>query len=532
ERVLSSANSIVDALRERSVEASGEPPSDRMLELALREYSRVFDEQEGGFGSAPKFPQSLQISLLLRVLRRLAEPEEQKLARRMIELTLFKMARGGIYDQIGGGFHRYSTDERWLVPHFEKMLYDNALLSVTYLEAYQLLKDNFYRQIGLETLDYMQQEMQSPEGGFYSAEDAGEVGLEGEFYVWSFEQLKSELSLDELKLAERYFGVTPQGNFEHGKNILVFDWGVPVETRAGQEFVALRKNLLEIRGKRQRPHRDEKILCGWNGLALSAFAKGYQIGGEERYLNAAQRCAEFLERIFVTEQGLKRRYFQGSVGIEATHEDYAFFIDGLIELYQSNFDLHWLELAIKLQDRQDAVFWDTNSPGYNFSVSEDAIIKKKDFLDNATPSANSVSLLNLIKLHGLAGEKRHYQRSRELAGLLSGLAHKYPLGFPKALSAFDYILEGGKEIIVVNPRGGSAGYEFVRKIQADFNPNQVVALCEPIAIEAQTALKPAAGRTLEAGRTTVYVCREHVCSAPTVNLEEAAAMCSEIRRME
>ncbi len=317
-KVLISADQLTDILRDRAEKtvADGQPElSSKVLLHAIAEFSSSFDSDEGGFGAAPKFPPAIQLSLLLRLARRAVDIREKSRALHMAEFTLDRMARRGLFDQLGGGFHRYSTDDRWIVPHFEKMLYDNALLAISYLDAFQLTRKPQYELIARATLDYLIRDMQDLSGGIYAAEDAGEVDKEGEFYVWSWEQLQSALAPEQFRYAQSIFEISAQGNFEHQNNILVLKDTVPLEERATEKWISIISKLLQLRAKRSRPHRDEKILCAWNGLAMTAFAKAAQICGEAKYLESANRIVNCIRERLWTGTELFRSFCGG----EARH---------------------------------------------------------------------------------------------------------------------------------------------------------------------------------------------------------------------
>src|SRR3989344_1472326 len=329
-----------------------------------------FDDSDGGFGGSPKFPPSAAIGFLLRHHRRVPASE----ALSMAALTLDRMASGGIYDQLGGGFHRYSVDEKWLVPHFEKMLYDNALLVHAYAEAYQVTQKPMYADVVNETLAYIRREMTHPEGGFYSAQDAGEVQKEGEFYVWSYAELAEALPPEELTAFAHLYGATKAGNFEDGKNIPHIADPVRWREREAAEVRDARWRLFSLRPRRHPPHLDDKILAGWNGLMITACAKAYQVLGNAEHLAAAQASARFLREKLWQNGKLLRRYRDGDSRFRATAEDYAYLIQGLLHLYESDFDIAWLDWARELQKQQDDLLWDKQGSGYFTAEATDTTL--------------------------------------------------------------------------------------------------------------------------------------------------------------
>lgn len=491
---------------------SGSPrdlPPD-VLSRAAAAFSKNFDESFGGFGTAPKFPPASAISLLLRISKRLGNKEALEMAERTLEM----MARGGIYDQVGGGFHRYSTDTKWLVPHFEKMLYDNALLARTYLEAFQVTGRSEFGAVARETLEYLLRDMSDSGGGFYSAEDAGEVGAEGEFYVWRHDELKRELSLEEFEFAERNLGVTKTGNFE--EHFIILNLPEPVSFGAKNDplFRAITRRLLASRSRRTRPHRDEKILTAWNALAISAFAKGYQVLGEKHLLAAAENCARFLrEELFVNGR-LRRHYRSGVSPIEGFVEDYAFLVQALLDLYESGFDEKWLTWALELQITEDEIFWDKSRGGYYFSHPDQLIARKKETNDDATPSSNSISALNLLRLFHLTGEMRFRKQADEIFSFVGPQASRYPAGYSTLLIAHAFRIGPTKAVVIAGERDDAAPFH------REFLPDKVLAFAPKRSGEGATA-GIMHGKEMLDGKVTYYICENQSCRAPTHDLDEA-----------
>ena len=371
--VLTSATELTAALTKRVLPKGESKLSEAAFKKALDGFGKEYDQQYAGFGPAPKFPPSSQISLLLRMNKRSAN----KRALEMATETLESMARGGMYDHLGGGFHRYSTDKKWLVPHFEKMLYDNALLTVVYLEAFQLTGNKLFSSVARETLDYVLREMTSPEGGFYSAQDAGEVDKEGEFYVWKESELNMLLTSEEALEVKKVYAVSNAGNFEHGTNIFYFPKPTKWEEKYSTSISSAHKKLLTARDKRVHPHKDDKVLTAWNGMMIKAFSDGYRVLKDERYYAAAKKSAEFVKAKLFNEKGLFRRYRDGDARFAAYLDDYAYLIQGLIELYQCKFDEKWLVWAKELQDQLDKKLWDKEGSAYNYTEAKEALFNKK-----------------------------------------------------------------------------------------------------------------------------------------------------------
>jgi uncharacterized protein YyaL (SSP411 family) len=474
----------------------------------------AFDPQWGGFGEAPKFPHAMQISMLLRIHRRSGEAR----ALFMAEHTLEKMARGGIYDHLGYGFARYSTDARWLVPHFEKMLYDNALLVVSYLEAYQATKKAMFRRVAQECLDYILRVMTHPEGGFYSAEDADSEGEEGKFYVWDFEELRGALTPQEFDLFSQVYQVNPEGNFE-GKNIPWLNDSYGWEIKDDPVLRSAREKLFAIREGRVHPHQDDKILTAWNGLMIRAMALGYQVLGEEKYLQAARRAAGFIRKHLDVKDGLLARYREGDARFSARLEDYAFLIQGLIELYQSDFDPETLRWAMDLQRRQDELFWDQKSGPYFFTDGRDAsvLVRSKEGMDGALPNANAVSALNLLKLGDLTLDLAHRERAEKVFQAFSRMVMEYPHAFSQMMIALDYYTDAAKEVAILEGKNGEATQKFLGGFRGEFFPNAVAAKGSE-GEEFPALLKDR--RPLE-GKTAFYVCEERTCQAPVSDPEQA-----------
>ena len=346
------------------------PMEEKTLSNAFENLERQFDAYYGGFGGAPKFPSSMALSFLLRTWKRAGA----KKALDMVELTLAKMANGGMYDHLGGGFHRYSVDDRWLIPHFEKMLYDNALLSRTYFEAYQATRKDEYRQVGEETLRYVLREMKSPQGGFYSTQDADSEGEEGKFYVWTRDQIREILGQEGGTAFSAYYGVTPQGNFEGGRSVLHIASSLEkISELYGIKIPDLRvlleegrKKLFAEREKRIKPGRDEKILTSWNSLMISSFVDGFKVTGDAKYLDGGKEAVRFILQAMRKESGLMRVFNRGRCQVKAYSEDYAFFIQALIDLYEATFEVDWLKEADDLNRRMIHQFWDERSGGFFF----------------------------------------------------------------------------------------------------------------------------------------------------------------------
>ena len=483
-----------------------------------------FDPTYGGFGRAPKFPSSLALSFLLRYWKRTGS----KRALEMVEATLKKMAHGGMYDQLGGGFHRYSVDERWLVPHFEKMLYDNALLARTYCEAYQATRKEQYRQVAEEILHYVLREMRSPEGGFYSAQDADSEGEEGKHFVWTRDQVKEILGKDRGTPFCAYYGVTQQGNFEGKESVLHV--ASPLErvselySVTAQDLERLlkegREKLLAEREKRIKPNRDEKILASWNGLMISGLVDGFKVTGKEHYLQGAKKAAHFILQEMKKEGHLMRVFHQGRSHVKGYAEDYAFFIQALIDLYEVTFEIAWLKEADHLNREMIRQFWDETEGGFFFTGKENEalIARSKHPTDNVMPSPNSIALFNLIRLGFLTGDDSLKAKAERVLRLFYGLLSEHPSGFAQMLSGLSFFLNP-EEIGIIGAKDDAMTQSMVREINLAYIPNRILSLRDP--------KEPMEGNWFpflrEKGTPetpTVFVCRNFTCLPPAKDEKE------------
>jgi uncharacterized protein YyaL (SSP411 family) len=488
----------------------------RILPVLVQQLKRAFDATNGGLQGAPKFPSSLPIRLLLRYHRRTADAE----ALRMATVTLEKMAGGGMNDQIGGGFHRYSTDARWLIPHFEKMLYDNALLAVAYLEAHQVTGRADFARVARETLDYVLSEMTAPSGGFYSATDADSEGVEGKFFVWSEPEIRAVLGRGPIAdRFIRYYGVTPGGNFE-GRNILA----VPKPDEKERTALAEpRARLYAARARRVPPARDDKILAGWNGLTISALAFGGRVLGEPRYTSAAARAAEFILGKMRPGGALSRSFEGGRPGPPGFLEDHAFLAAGLFDLYEASFDPRWLREALALCTETEKLFADPALGGW-FATSakhETLLAREKPSDDGATPSGTSVAILNALRAATFTGDD-HWRAiaDRAFGSLRDQLAGR-PFGLAEALLALDFRTDMAREVAIVWPKqsGPAAAAPLLDVVRRTFLPNKVLAgTAEGEGLSALVPLAPfVAEKRALGGRSTAYVCERGRCELPTAD---------------
>jgi uncharacterized protein len=508
------AETLAAELRKANVikDASG-GLSAAILNNASSALALQYDSQYGGFGQAPKFPPSLALTFLMQQYHRKSDGKLLDIINRTFE----QMACGGIYDQIGGGFHRYSVDAQWLVPHFEKMLYDNALLSRAYLDAFLLTKNDFCQRICRETLDYVAREMTSPEGGFFSSQDADSEGIEGAFFLWTRSEVHAVLGEAEGDLFCRYYGITDEGNFE-GKNILHVPRSLGAVARLNNMaeeplFEILlhgRESLFQAREKRTKPGRDEKVLMAWNGLMLRSFAEASIALECERYRQIAVRNAEFLLSKLSQNGRLMRSYKDGKSQFNAYQEDYACLIDGLISLYEATFDLHWIREAEELADQMISLFWDAQSGGFYFTSEdhESLIHRPKELLDNATPSGNSVAAGAFLKLWKLTGNVEWSRYAVAILENVAGPMSEHPSAFPHLLCALDFFLGTTKEIAIIGEPRDEGAMKLLAEVFQVYLPNKVLAC------GAQGGLFLLENKPQIEGMATAYVCENFACGLP------------------
>jgi uncharacterized protein YyaL (SSP411 family) len=502
--VLESGQRIAGALDESArLRAAESPLTEDVLLSALGTVAAQFDDERGGLGGAPKFPQPMIWEFVLRGWRRTASPD----ARRMAHTTLVRMARGGIYDHLGGGFARYSVDAQWLVPHFEKMLYDNAQLASLYLHAWQAFGDPECRRVCEETLDYLLREMTDPAGGFYSAQDADSEGHEGKFFVWTADEIRAVLG-PEADAALAYWGVDRGPNFE-GKNILHLP-GTPEPER----FAEARRRLHEARERRVHPGRDDKVLAAWNGLAARAFAEAGRALGRPDYVTAAVRNADFVLREMRAGGRLLRTWKAGQARLKGYLEDHAMVAGALLEVWEATFERRWLEEARRLADEMLRLFWDDGLPGFYDTGGdhERLIVRPRNLFDNAVPSGTSAAIETLLRLAAHTGEERYEARALEALRPLADLMARHPTAFGRFLCALDFHLGPRTEIALVGPSAESLA-PLVEEVFGRYLPNRVVAgAVGPSGDGGGIPLLE--GRRAQDGRATAYVCRNYVCDLP------------------
>jgi uncharacterized protein YyaL (SSP411 family) len=493
------------------------------LKKGYAQLARTFDPIWGGFGAAPKFPTPHYLTFLLRWHKRSSDSR----AMEMVKKTLNTMRSGGIFDQIGLGFHRYSVDEKWLVPHFEKMLYDQALLAMAYIEAYQVTGKAEFAQVAREIFTYVLRDMNSPEGGFYSAEDADSEGKEGLFYLWTPLEVREHLGKEPGDLFCRFYGITESGNFEEGRSIP----HVPVSTQsfAAKEGMEPRKletllknardKLFDARKKRVHPLKDDKILTSWNGLMIAALAKGYQVLGDQAYADAARMATAFiLENLRTAGGRLLRRYRQGEAACPGYLDDYAFLVWGLIELYEATFEISYLEEAMVLNQEMIDIFWDEQSGGLYFTGkgNELLITRSKEIYDGALPSGNSIAALNFLRLGRLTGNTDLEKKADQLTRVFATEVTEHPMAYTQLLVALDFMIGPSQEIVMAGDPASETIRDMLNVIQRKFLPNKVV-LMRPDGAEGKrlATLSPFVEPMHSVDhQPTVYLCEQYSCKKP------------------
>jgi uncharacterized protein YyaL (SSP411 family) len=524
--VLDTAAKMEQALEKISARTPGSELNEATLRLAYEQLAAMFDETSGGFGKEPKFPTPHNLSFLLRYWKR----SNDKKALEMVERTLRAMRSGGIYDHIGFGFHRYSTDSSWLVPHFEKMLYDQSLLAIAYIEAYQATGREEYAATARQVLDYVLRDMTAPEGGFYSAEDADSEGEEGRFYLWTFDEIRQALSEEEANLAVRLFNIKKGGNFsdeatgnKSGRNILHLSTAAE-EPAAAMDTV--RQKLFERRRKRIHPLKDDKILADWNGLMVAAMARAGRILDEPRYINAAGRAIGFIFGSMWGENGrLLHRYREEKAELEAYIDDYAFIIWGLLELYEATFDAGYLKQALSLNDITMQHFWDSEDGGFFFTArdGEPLLTRQKEGYDGAIPSGNSVSMLNLLRLGRITSDSALEDRAAAIGRVLSAAAARSPAAHAQLMIALDFALGPTCEVVVAGDSQAEGTKTALATIQKHFIPNKVVMLRPTEVVSPEIdKISPVSGyKASRDGRVNIFVCSDYKCQSPTTDICQA-----------
>lgn len=534
QQVIDTAQQIITKLQHPKISSPDDELDESILEKACAELGCRFDYRYGGFGSAPKFPSPHNLLFLLRYWQRTGKEHALK----MVEKTLQSMRRGGIYDQVGFGFHRYSTDRQWLVPHFEKMLYDQAMLAMAYTEAYQATNKSAYAQTAREIFAYVRRDMTDKKGGFYSALDADSEGKEGKFYLWTTDEIHQILGDEEAGLVVKVFNLSDRGNFQEegaaelsGTNVLhlqraLSDNAVELGMSADELYSRLesaRQKLFEVREKRIHPSKDDKILTDWNGLMIAALAKGAQVFNEPDYAQAAKRAADFILKDMTGPDGrLLHRYRDGQVAVSAYVDDYTFLVWGLLELYEATFEIRYLEFALNFTKNLLTFFWDEENGGLFFTAEdgEALLVRQKEIYDGAIPCGNSVAALNLLRLSRLTANSEWEDKAWQITKTFADQVKQMPLAHTQLLSALDFEFGPAFEIVIVGKSSSKDTQAMVNAVRRQFSPNKVLLF-----VPSETP-SPAITRIAEFtkyqksidGKATAYICRNHVCSAPTTDI--------------
>ena len=536
EKIIKSSEEITAAVQRTGETSKGEALDTGIFEKAFNGFKSNFDDIHGGFSRAPKFPSPHNLLFLLRY----GHQNPSSPAVEMVEKTLVEMRKGGIFDHVGFGFHRYATDQQWLLPHFEKMLYDQAMLIMAYTEAWQITQNPLLKETVDEIITYVLRDMTDSKGGFYSAEDADSEGEEGKFYVWTEEEVRNILPQNQAELFINIFNFEPGGNFKEeaggkptGANIPHLKKQINELARERNmepdqlenKLESAREKLFDEREKRVHPLRDDKILTDWNGLMMAALAKAGRVFNRDDYLQAAEDAYSFITDKLMKGDKLLHRYRDGQAAITAHADDYAFVIWGLIELYESRFVPHYLEAALKIQEKFNTHYWDQEDGGFYFTAdqSEKILHRNKEFYDGALPSANSVAMNNLLRLGRLTGQPEYEKRADELHRLYANQINQAPTGFSQFLCGLHFALGETREVIIAGSHIQSATQEMLDLLAQRFLPSTVV-LFKPTDEALQKKLVDLVPQTENHhpldGTPAAYVCRDFHCEQPVTNIDE------------
>lgn len=527
--LLESSEKITEALKPRYNQFVSGDISEDLINKAYKQLAANFDAEHGGFYRAPKFPTPHQYMFLLRYYKRTKEINALK----MVEKSLTSMHQGGMYDHIGFGFARYSTDKQWLVPHFEKMLYDNALLAYTYIEAFQVTKNSYYARVAEEIFTYVLRDMQDESGGFYSAEDADSEGVEGKFYVWSKEEIKAILGEEDGKLFCTAYNITDKGNFE-GANIAnligqSFDYLAKKKGISEDELIiqleSYRNILFKERKKRVHPYKDDKILTAWNGLMIVALAKAAQVLNRSDYSEAAIKSVQFiLENLRSKDGRLLARYREGEAAYLAYLDDYAFLIWGLIELYEATFEPYYLEQALELNKEMKSLFWDSINGGYYFygKDAESLFARPKEVYDGAMPSGNSVAALNLLRLARLTGDNQLEEDAEKQLMAFAGTIREHPAAYTSFLNAIWFAIGPTKEIVIAGEKSSSDTQKMLNYLRKEYFPEAVILFHseEDDQHRIEQLVQYIKDQRPINNKATAYVCENFACHSPVTSLKE------------
>jgi len=501
---------------------------EKVLNKAYYQLEETFDVVYGGFGNAPKFPTAHNLLFLMRFYNQSKNPNIIN----FVKKTLLSMRKGGIYDHIGFGFHRYSTDRKWTVPHFEKMLYDQAMLTLAYVEAFQITGVETFKTTSNEILEYVSRVLTSPEAAFYSAEDADSNGIEGKFYLWKYEELSNLLSKEEFYIFSKTFNVRKDGNFFDESKGVKSEQNILHLSNIDDKIISdnkkiidtIRKKLFIEREKRTHPEKDDKILTDWNGLMIKAFSKASQAFNDEKYEKIAEKAAEFIiKNMRKKDGGLFHRCRKGNIAIDANLDDYAFLIDSLIELYQTNFKVKYLQIAIELQNYLFDHFWDVKDSGFYFvsDKKEDLLIRKKESTDSAIPSGNSIALLNLVRLSKITGDIKYENYAKKLIGFFSKNIFELPKAHTHLLIALNFLINPSHEIVIAGKKEKSR--EVLNELNKYFIPNKVLLFrpSDQKSNQIFTISNFLNDYNEINGKPAIYICSNFTCQKPLTNVNDA-----------
>ncbi len=543
--IINSASLIIKSLHETSVDIPGEELGEFELQLCYDQLTSHYESQYGGFGDAPKFPTPHNLYFLLCYWKRTGNEKVLN----MVEKTLQAMRQGGICDHVGFGFHRYSTDSQWLVPHFEKMLYDQALLAIAYTETYQATKKEEYYKTAREIFTYVLRDMTSPEGAFYSAEDADTEGEEGKFYLWTQDEIYKVLSNEEAELAAKVFNILENGNFTDELNGEQTGKNIPHLTKSTLEIAAdldiserdlqsrveiIRHKMFKYREKKVHPHKDDKVLTDWNGLMIAALANGARVFGESQYVDAAIRAKNFIMTNLRTPDGrLLHRYREGQAAVPANLDDYAFFTYGLLELYETTFDVSCLKTALEMNRDLIEHFWDDSGGGFYFTPNdgESLLFRQKEVYDGAIPSGNSVAMLNLLRLGRITGDAELEQKASETGKAFAVTVKQLPSACTQLMVAVDFAVGPSYEVIIAGNSRGRDTEQLLTAIHKSFIPNKIVVLrpTEEENPEIDIITPFARYHSSRHGKATAYVCLDYNCQLPTTDMNTMLELLSSKR---
>jgi uncharacterized protein YyaL (SSP411 family) len=534
DELIQSANQIKKYLIDSNNKELGDQLNQTILTTTNSQFINRYDKTHGGFGTKPKFPSPHNLIYLLRYHNMSGD----KTSLLMVEKTLQEMRLGGIFDHVGFGFHRYSTDREWILPHFEKMLYDQAMLTLAFTEAYQITKNQLYKDTAEEILHYVQRDMTDKRGGFYSAEDADSEGEEGLFYLWTVEEIKNILSDEESELLINNYSLDKEGNYKDEatgkkteKNILYLKEPINnIESK--NRLNEITKKLYLAREKRIHPLKDDKILTDWNGLMIAAFAKAGDVFNSNDYIQQAEKSAQFILKNLTDNNGrLLKRYRNGNAGIDAHLDDYAFFIWGLLELYEATFNVTYLTEAVQLSNIMVDEFWDITNGGFflGSESSEKLIVRAKTGYDGAMPSGNSVAAMNCSKLNRITGETKWAEITDKIFMTFSNEIQKTPSGYASMVNSFLFNIDSPKEIVIVGSSNDDETIKAIKKIKSEYVPSKVIIFKDTD--DELNKLSPLAKWTVTQEtideKTTYYICQDFACKVPTTDLELALKFINE-----